>query len=71
MFFETSDPQSIVDRVRSFIAKEKTISRQDCRQHATFFSAERFRSQFVAAVDEEVERFRAGDQAQALRRMIA
>ena len=71
MFFETSDPQSIVDRVRSFIAKEKTISRQDCRQHATFFSAERFRSQFVAAVDEEMERFRAGDQAQALRRMIA
>lgn len=61
MFFEKADPQSIAECVRSFVANEKSISRLDCRQHATLFSAERFRNQFVAAVNEELERFRAGD----------
>lgn len=67
MFFETADPQSITDCVRSFIAKEKTISRLDCRQRATFFSAERFRNQFVSAVNEELERFHSGHQSAASR----
>jgi glycosyltransferase involved in cell wall biosynthesis len=67
MFFESADPHSIAASVRSFIAREKTISRLDCRQRATFFSAERFRSQFVAAVNEELERFHAGDQGPASR----
>jgi glycosyltransferase involved in cell wall biosynthesis len=67
MFFESADPQSIADCVRSFVVKEKTISRLDCRQRAGFFSAERFRSQFVAAVNEELERFHAGDQSRSAR----
>jgi glycosyltransferase involved in cell wall biosynthesis len=71
MFFEDADPQSIVDCVRSFVAREKTISRLDCRQRAAFFSAERFRSQFVAAVNEEMERFRAGDLGLEPPRLIA
>lgn len=71
MFFDSPDPASIVECVRSFIAKEKTISRLDCRQRATFFSAERFRTQFVAAVNEELERFHAGDLGLMSPRLIA
>lgn len=71
MFFDKADPETIADCVRSFVAKEKTISRLDCRQRATAFSVERFRSQFVAAVNEELERFRAGDQGLASPRLIA
>lgn len=71
MFFDKPDPQSIVECVRSFVAKEKSISRLDCRQRASFFSAERFRNQFVATVNEELERFRAGDQGLESPRLIA
>jgi glycosyltransferase involved in cell wall biosynthesis len=71
MFFHRADPQSIVDCVRSFIARENTIARQDCRQRAAFFSAERFRRQFVAAVEQELERFHANDQGRTLPRLIA
>ncbi|WP_315700783.1 MULTISPECIES: glycosyltransferase [unclassified Bradyrhizobium] len=67
MFFEAADPQSIAACVLSFVAKERSISRLDCRQRAAFFSAERFRSQFVAAVNEEFERLHGGDQSQAAR----
>jgi glycosyltransferase involved in cell wall biosynthesis len=71
IFFDQPDPESIAACVRSFVAREKTISRLDCRQRASFFSAERFRSQFVAAVNEELERFRAGDQGLNSPRLIA
>ena len=71
MFFDKAEPDSIVECVRSFVAREKTISRLDCRQHATFFSAERFRSRFVAAVKEELERFRAEDLGLESPRLIA
>ncbi|CCE11269.1 putative Glycosyl transferase, group 1 family protein [Bradyrhizobium sp. STM 3843] len=67
MFFDAADPSSIAECVRTFLGKEKTISRLDCRQRAAVFSAERFRSQFVAAVNEELERFHAGDQRRAAR----
>lgn len=67
MFFERADPQSIADCVRGFVARERSISRLDCRQRAGTFSAERFRSQFVAAVNEELERVRAGGLAQDAR----
>jgi glycosyltransferase involved in cell wall biosynthesis len=67
MFFDVPDYQSIVGCVRSFVANEKAISRLDCRQRAAFFSAERFRSQFVAGVNEELDRFHAGDQGRASR----
>jgi glycosyltransferase involved in cell wall biosynthesis len=71
MFFDTAEPQAIADCVRSFVAKEKTISRLDCRQRAALFSAERFRKQFVSAVDEELERFQTNDQTRVLPRLIA
>jgi glycosyltransferase involved in cell wall biosynthesis len=67
MFFDTAEPRAIADCVRSFVASEKSISRLDCRQRANFFSAERFRSQFVAAVNEELELFHAGHQGHASR----
>ncbi|CCE00453.1 glycosyltransferase [Bradyrhizobium sp. STM 3809] len=67
MFFETPEPQAIAACVRSFVAREKSISRLDCRQRAGFFSAERFRSQFVAAVNEELDNFRDGHQGRATR----
>jgi glycosyltransferase involved in cell wall biosynthesis len=71
MFFEKADPRSIAEAVRSFVAKEGTIARQDCRQRAAFFSANRFRRQFTAAVSEELERFHANDQGRTLPRLIA
>ncbi|MGJ4960417.1 glycosyltransferase [Bradyrhizobium sp. HKCCYLRH2015] len=67
MFFESPEPEAIASCVREFAAKEKSISRLDCRQRAGFFSAERFRSQFVAAVNEEIDSFRAGHQGRATR----
>ncbi|MGJ4914171.1 glycosyltransferase [Bradyrhizobium sp. HKCCYLRH2060] len=67
MFFESPEPEAIASCVRAFAAKEKSISRLDCRQRAGFFSAERFRSQFVAAVNEEIDSFRAGHQGRATR----
>jgi len=71
MHFVSDDPVSITDCVRSFVAREHTISRADCRQRAAFFSAERFRRQFVSAVDEELELFHANRQGRSLPRLIA
>jgi glycosyltransferase involved in cell wall biosynthesis len=71
MYFENADPASIASCVRSFVARETTISRTDCRQRAAFFSAERFRRQFVSAVNEELERFHANRQGRSLQRLIA
>jgi glycosyltransferase involved in cell wall biosynthesis len=71
VFFDNADPLSIVDCVRSFVGRETAISRLDCRQRASFFSAERFRRQFVSAVEEELERFRANRQGRSLPRLIA
>ncbi|WP_284416944.1 MULTISPECIES: glycosyltransferase [unclassified Bradyrhizobium] len=67
MFFDSPEPEAIAACVRGFVAREKSISRLDCRQRAGFFSADRFRSQFVAAVNEELEHFRAGHQGRATR----
>jgi glycosyltransferase involved in cell wall biosynthesis len=71
MFFEAAQPHSIAECVRSFIANENAVSRQDCRQRAAFFSAERFRRQLVSAIDGELERFRANREHRALPRLIA
>jgi len=71
MFFEKADPVSIASCVRSFAAREHMISRADCRQRAAFFSAERFRRQFVSAINEELERFHANRQGRSLPRLIA
>jgi glycosyltransferase involved in cell wall biosynthesis len=69
MFFDRANPESIAECVRSFIAKEKTIARSDCRQRAGLFSAETFRSQFVSSVDEVLERFQTGTYAKDKDRM--
>jgi glycosyltransferase involved in cell wall biosynthesis len=71
MYFENADPASIADCVKSFVARESAISRADCRQRAAFFSAERFRRQFVSAVNEELERFHVSRQGRTLPRLIA
>jgi glycosyltransferase involved in cell wall biosynthesis len=71
MYFENADPASIADCVRSFVAREPLIARTDCRQRAAFFSAERFRRQFVSAVNDELERFHANRQGRSLPRLIA
>lgn len=67
MFFESAAPDAIAECVRGFVTREKSISRLDCRQRAAAFSAERFRRQFAAAVNEELERFQARDQGRAAR----
>jgi len=71
MYFDNADPVTIADCVRSFAARENAISRADCRQRAAFFSAERFRRQFVSAVNDELERFHANRQGRSLPRLIA
>lgn len=71
MYFENAAPASIADCVRSFVAREAAISRADCRQRAAFFSAERFRRQFVSAVNEELDRFQASRQGRTMPRLIA
>jgi glycosyltransferase involved in cell wall biosynthesis len=71
MFFESADPSSIAECVRSFVAREGAISRQDCRERATFFSAERFRKQFIQAIDEEMEHFHANLHGRSTLRLIA
>jgi len=71
MYFENAGPETIANCVRSFVARESLISRADCRQRAAFFSAERFRRQFVSAVNDELERFHANRQGRALPRLIA
>jgi glycosyltransferase involved in cell wall biosynthesis len=71
MFFDSANPDSIANCVRSFIVREGAISRQDCRDRATFFSADRFRKQFVQAVDEEMARFHANLHGRSALRLIA
>lgn len=55
MFFMTPSPDDIADCVRAFVAQEHTFSRSICRQQAQRFSAERFRAEFHAFVEKELE----------------
>ena len=50
MFFDQSEPNSIAECVRSFVSKEQTISRLECRRRASLFSPEKFRARFMGAV---------------------
>jgi glycosyltransferase involved in cell wall biosynthesis len=66
MFFPQPEAGAIADCVRAFVAQEHTFSRSICRANAARFSAQRFRSEFKAFVDQEVEnhrRERDGDSA--------
>lgn len=51
LLFDTPDPQTIADCVRSFIVQESLFSRTDCRAQASRFSAERFRAEFTATIN--------------------
>ncbi|MFD2183539.1 glycosyltransferase [Rhodoplanes azumiensis] len=55
MFFLTPSPDDIADCVRAFVVQEQTFSRSICRQQAQRFSAERFRAEFQAFVEKELE----------------
>ncbi|MBI5110930.1 MAG: glycosyltransferase [Rhodovulum sp.] len=55
LFFPTPDPADIAACVRSFVAQEHMFSRTVCRTQAARFSAERFRAEFSAFVDRQVE----------------
>jgi glycosyltransferase involved in cell wall biosynthesis len=58
MFFEEPSAQHIAACVNAFIARESTFSREACQGQARKFSADRFRCQFKAFVDAEIERMR-------------
>ena len=55
MYFPHPEPRAIADCVRAFVAQEHTFSRSICRANASRFSAQRFRSEFKAFVDKEME----------------
>jgi glycosyltransferase involved in cell wall biosynthesis len=55
MFFFNPAPDDIANSVRAFVAQEHTFSRLVCRARANRFSAERFRAEFTAFVDRELE----------------
>jgi glycosyltransferase involved in cell wall biosynthesis len=57
MFFDTNDPQAIAECVRAFIAQESSFSRDVIRTRAQDFSAERFRSELTAFVNEQMRTF--------------
>jgi glycosyltransferase involved in cell wall biosynthesis len=57
MFFDTNEPAAIAECVRAFVAQEGTISRSDCRARAQEFSADRFRSELTAFVNEQMRTF--------------
>lgn len=55
MFFAQPEPGVIAECVRAFEMQEHLFSRSACRAQAKQFAPERFRSQFKAFVDKEVE----------------
>ncbi|MCC6890957.1 MAG: glycosyltransferase [Hyphomicrobiales bacterium] len=58
LFFDRPEPRAIADCVRRFLAEEHTFSRAVCRANASRFSAPRFRAEFKALIDRELERAR-------------
>jgi len=66
MFFANADPNEIAGCVRAFVAQEHALSRSSCRAQAQRFSVERFRSEFTAFVEAEMERSRANREVDAV-----
>ena len=58
MFFETPEPESIAACVNAFLASRSVFSREACQEHACNFGASRFRLQFKALAQREMERVR-------------
>lgn len=57
MFFDVNEPEAIAECVRAFIAREHEFSRDVCRAHAQKFSAERFRSELMGFVNDNMKNF--------------
>lgn len=57
MFFDTAEPDAIAQCIRAFASQEHTFSRADCRSRAQEFSADRFRSEFMAFVNSKMMTF--------------
>ncbi len=57
MFFDANEPKAIAECVRAFIAREHEFSRDVCRAHAQKFSAERFRAELMAFVNDNMKGF--------------
>jgi glycosyltransferase involved in cell wall biosynthesis len=58
MFFRNPSPAEIAACVRDFIDEEDSFLPENCRAQASRFSAERFRAEFTAFVDETMEKSR-------------
>ncbi len=57
MFFDANEPEAIAECVRAFIAREHEFSRDVCRAHAQKFSAERFRTELMTFVNDNMKGF--------------
>lgn len=57
MFFDANEPAAITECVRAFIAREHDFSRDVCRAHAQKFSAERFRTELMTFVNDNMKGF--------------
>lgn len=57
MFFDSASPEAIATCVRAFVAEEHFFSRADCRARASGFSADRFRTEFMAFVNSRMSTF--------------
>jgi glycosyltransferase involved in cell wall biosynthesis len=57
LFFDDQTPESIIDAVGRFVASETAFTAQACRDNAGSFSAERFRAEIAALVNDEMAQF--------------
>jgi glycosyltransferase involved in cell wall biosynthesis len=57
LFFNSQTPESIADAVARFEKLPEKILPHDCRENASFFSNERFRSEFSGAVNTAIDKF--------------
>ncbi|MDO1585249.1 glycosyltransferase [Rhizobium oryzicola] len=59
LFFDEPTPEAIAATVRQFRSQAQQFSAADCRDHASRFSAERFRRDLRACVTEAIAKYRA------------
>lgn len=59
LFFDTPDPHDIAETVRRFVEREAEFSPENCRAQAALFSADRFRRDLVAYVDETISAYKS------------
>ncbi len=59
LFFDAPEPSAIAASVRQFIAREGEFIAENCREQAARFSAERFRQDFRAHVNETISAYKS------------